>query len=980
VDDGNACTNDICNTLTGQITHTATNVDDGNACTTDNCNSITGQVTHTVIPVDDGNACTNDVCNTLTGIITHPPVPVDDGNACTTDVCNTVTGQITHTAVNVDDGNACTNDVCNTLTGQITHTAVNVNDGNACTNDVCNTLTGVITHNAVPVDDGNACTIDACNSTTGQITHTQVNIDDNNICTTDACNSITGAITHTGNLPTCNITGNTTLCSGTTQLCAAAGAASYAWSTGATTQCITVSTTATYTVTISNGNGCASSCSATVTGPPSNTLSGCASFSPSAATLLCVQGTPGTYLWNTGATTQCISVTTPGVYSVTVTNGSCVSTLSQTEQAQLCYSSPTNSNVSAQQTWTIDKNAGTATIRTTFAKTFVDNTYGVNAIGWPGGHSFGNLTGSDHVQLSLSDANGVKRMEFKIDYISSSSGAPSGYKSLGVTGGDGGMISGSASDVVGVRTSLDENFNTYGYVLTTNSPATNASYTPNPSYPNWIYDVWYEVTVKLSAFPGGFGQPLITDIHASPSKTGNNTEIVNPGPCPPCISPLNIGNLVWFDSNNNGLKDAAEQGISNRTVNLYADANNDNIPDGGVMASTVTDNTGFYSFSGLLPSNYIVGVVLKAGDTPVAINGGDPDNNIDNDNNGVSVVGGELRSPSVTLAFGTEPTNDGDGVDGNLSIDFAIFSTSPPNEKCYVGVTHTYVHANQTWTVNTVTNQVTILTTLSKNFVDNTYGTNAIGWPGTHKFSDLTGSDKLQLALYDANGVKKLEFKIDYISASAAAPSGYASLGVSGGDGGMVVGNASSVINWRTSLDENFNTFGYVLTTNSPATNASYAPNPSYPNWIYDVWYEVTVDLNAFPAGFGEPIITDIHASPSKTGNNSETLTDTICVPARLAQLPQNTISENDMTVNAYPNPFKSTTTIEFQSSDKASHVVLEVFTLSGAKIATLFDSTVDPGVNYKSEFKADDLPEGIYIYRLATEDGVINGKLILMK
>ncbi len=40
---------------------------------------------------------------------------------------------------------------------------------------------------------------------------------------------------------------------------------------------------------------------------------------------------------------------------------------------------------------------------------------------------------------------------------------------------------------------------------------------------------------------------------------------------------------------------------------------------------------------------------------------------------------------------------------------------------------------------------------------------------------------------------------------------------------------------------------------------------------IFEVWYEVTVDLDAFgPSGFGEPEIVDLHASPSKTGNNSE--------------------------------------------------------------------------------------------------------------
>ena len=982
IDDSNPCTIDACNSITGGVTHIAVNTDDGNACTIDACNPSTGGISHTAVVTDDGNACTIDACNSVTGGVTHTAINTDDGNACTTDACNPSTGAITHIAVVTDDGNACTVDACNSSTGVITHTAVNTGDGNACTTDACNSSTGAITHIAVVTDDGNACTVDACNSITGLITHTVVNTNDNNVCTTDACNTLTGAITNTSNVPSCTITGNNTACSGLiTQLCAPAGLASYEWSTGASTQCIDISSPGTYYVTVHNANGCSSTCSKVVGGPSSYSISGCSTFAPGTPSVLCVQGPAVSYLWSTGATTQCISVTSPGTYSAVATDANgCTASVSKTVTAQICYTSPTNPNVTAFQSWTIDKDAQTVTIRTTFAKTFVDNTYGTNIIGWPGSHSFGNLTGSDHVQLALYDVSNVKKMEFKLDYITSSSLVPSGYKTLGVAGGDGGMITGNASDVVGVRTAMDVNFNTFGYILTTNSPATNASYAPNASYPNWIFDVWYEVTVKLSAFPAGFSKPVITNVHASPSKTGNNTEVVNPTPCPPCISPLSLGNLVWFDANSNGIKDATEKGLPNYTVKLYADANNDNTPDGVAISSAITDGNGFYGFNGLLPGNYIVCVVLKSGDTPIAINGGDPDNNIDNDNNGSSIVGGEFKSNSITLNFGTEPTNDGDGVDGNLSVDFAIFRTIPVNQKCYLGVSHSYVTAIQTWTTNTVTNTATIRTTFSKNFVDNTYGTNIIGWPGSHTFSNLTGSDKLQLALYDVNNVLKMEFKIDYISASSTVPSGYKTLGVLGGDGGMLTGNAADVLSAKTSLDSNFNELGYVLTTNSPATNASYTPSATYPNWIFDVWYEVTVNLGAFPAGFGEPVITSIHASPSKTGSNTEVMIDTICVPARLAAPTSKVSNDNNLIVNAYPNPFNTNATIEFQKDDKASHVVLEVYTLSGAKVAILFDGTVEPGVKYKSEFNGENLPNGIYIYRLENEDGIVNGKLILMK
>jgi len=41
------------------------------------------------------------------------------------------------------------------------------------------------------------------------------------------------------------------------------------------------------------------------------------------------------------------------------------------------------------------------------------------------------------------------------------------------------------------------------------------------------------MTVDLAAFgSAGFGYPVITSIHASPSKTGNNTEPVTLIECP----------------------------------------------------------------------------------------------------------------------------------------------------------------------------------------------------------------------------------------------------------------------------------------------------------------------------------------------------------------------------------------------------------------------------------------------------------------
>ncbi len=141
---------------------------------------------------------------------------------------------------------------------------------------------------------------------------------------------------------------------------------------------------------------------------------------------------------------------------------------------------------------------------------------------------------------------------------------------------------------------------------------------------------------------------------------------------------LTLGNAVWYDQNNDGIKQAIETGIVGATVNLYADANNDNVADGAAIATTTTIAGGAYGFANLAPGNYIVGVIIPTGYAVVTTNGGDPDNDTDNDNNGTNTnVAGEVRSSAVSLTTGGEPATavDGDGTNGNLTVDFGLRGT-----------------------------------------------------------------------------------------------------------------------------------------------------------------------------------------------------------------------------------------------------------------------------------------------------------------
>jgi hypothetical protein len=81
----------------------------------------------------------------------------------------------------------------------------------------------------------------------------------------------------------------------------------------------------------------------------------------------------------------------------------------------------------------------------------------------------------------------------------------------------------------------------------------------------------------------------------------------------------------------------------------------------------------------------------------------------------------------------------------------------------------------------------------------------------------------------------------------------------------------------------------------------------------------------------------------------------------------------------AYPNPFNSNVTIEF-TSQVSAHSLIEVFTVNGSKVATLWNGDTEAGVQYKSQFDAKNFENGVYLYRITNGSNVINGKLTLIK
>jgi hypothetical protein len=110
-----------------------------------------------------------------------------------------------------------------------------------------------------------------------------------------------------------------------------------------------------------------------------------------------------------------------------------------------------------------------------------------------------------------------------------------------------------------------------------------------------------------------------------------------------------------------------------------------------------------------------------------------------------------------------------------------------------------------------------------------------------------------------------LQFQVDYISASASYPAGYGTLGVTGGEGDVSVGDAASVLEATTSLTENLNKAPFLSNLAQYTVNSPSLADPNSGLWEYRMIYSVVVDQAAFdPSGFGGFTIVDQHNSPSK--------------------------------------------------------------------------------------------------------------------
>ncbi|MFM7823860.1 MAG: beta strand repeat-containing protein, partial [Bacteroidota bacterium] len=183
----------------------------------------------------------------------------------------------------------------------------------------------------------------------------------------------------------------------------ASGGVSYLWNTGATTSGLSVSSAGTYTVTVTEANGCTASSSITINsdtvipnaGITNNTGTSTLTCATTSISLTATGG--NSYLWSTGATTANLSVTTAGTYTVTVTGSNgCIAT------ADITINSNTTAPIGG-----ITNNSGTSTLTCSTTAISLTASGGTSYL-WNTGATTANIsaTSAGTYSVTVTAANG----------------------------------------------------------------------------------------------------------------------------------------------------------------------------------------------------------------------------------------------------------------------------------------------------------------------------------------------------------------------------------------------------------------------------------------------------------------------------------------------------------------------------------------------------------------------------------------------
>ncbi|OGU37219.1 MAG: hypothetical protein A2315_03965 [Ignavibacteria bacterium RIFOXYB2_FULL_35_12] len=192
-------------------------------------------------------------------------------------------------------------------------------------------------------------------------------------------------------------------------------------------------------------------------------------------------------------------------------------------------------------------------------------------------------------------------------------------------------------------------------------------------------------------------------------------------------------------------------------------------------------------------------------------------------------------------------------------------------------------------------------------------------------------------------------------------------------------------------------TFDGIQWANSTLYTYTYDPNDNLTSELLAVWYNYWMQQSRktyvynsdgkMVLGYSERNLSgnweasdgwfEVHDS---FGNISSAIASIITIfYSKLTDISDNekVISDYSLAQN-YPNPFNPSTTIKYEIPENSS-VILKVYDVLGTEVITLVNQKQPVG-NYEVTFNANELPSGVYLYRLHTELFSLTKKMLYLK
>jgi hypothetical protein len=122
-----------------------------------------------------------------------------------------------------------------------------------------------------------------------------------------------------------------------------------------------------------------------------------------------------------------------------------------------------------------------------------------------------------------------------------------------------------------------------------------------------------------------------------------------------------------------------------------------------------------------------------------------------------------------------------------------------------------------------------------------------------------------------------------------------------------------------------------------------------------------------------------VNGTPEPTATNLAAANDVNNCPLNNSPL-RPVDNSTPVALTAYPNPFNSTTTVEFMMYDNSENADVSIYSITGAHVATLFKGAVEAGVVYRASFDGAAYADGIYFCRISSGTYTENYKLVLLR